>query len=295
MAFLKKVHTKLALYPRRLVRGLLDGTYASVAAGRSLEFADLRTYVRGDDVKDIDWKSSARTGELLVKRYVAQRRHTLAIVVPAGPELAAASSVTETKADIALMAAGVLGYVAGRRGDFVTVVSPGEVGPTIARPSYREVDLERMLMDIDRRCRLDAGDVSMEELMGFATTAVRRRSIVLLILDDWQVSPHGLEVLTKLSLRHETLAVCLHDVNPTRMGTAAKHLVDLDNRRLLADYVWLDDELRAQVSADRRARRQERLQTLTRLGIVHQEVRAADDVIPAMIRLLEGMRHVARR
>ena len=48
--------------------GLLDGQYTAMTSGRSLDFDDLRSYVPGDDVKDIDWKSSARAGEDLAKR-----------------------------------------------------------------------------------------------------------------------------------------------------------------------------------------------------------------------------------
>ena len=88
--------------------GLLDGQYTAMASGRSLDFDDLRSYVRGDDVKDIDWKSSARSGELLVKRYRAERRHTLAFVVPAGGPLAGAATLTQSKADVVLAAIGVL-------------------------------------------------------------------------------------------------------------------------------------------------------------------------------------------
>ena len=71
MALLTKVKTRMAVHAHRKVRGLLDGAYASVQLGRSMDFFDLREYVPGDEVKDIDWKSSARRGELLVKRFVA--------------------------------------------------------------------------------------------------------------------------------------------------------------------------------------------------------------------------------
>ena len=111
--------------------GLLDGQYTAMTSGRSLDFDDLRSYVRGDDVKDIDWKSSARSGELLVKRYRPERRHTLAFVVPAGGPLAGAATLTQSKADVVLAAIGVLAWVACRHGDYVTVVAPGPSGTTV--------------------------------------------------------------------------------------------------------------------------------------------------------------------
>ena len=79
-SFVPRLKARLALPAHRKVSGLLEGEFASMQTGRGMEFNDLREYVRGDDVKDLDWKASARTGEMLVKRYVAVRRHTVLLV-----------------------------------------------------------------------------------------------------------------------------------------------------------------------------------------------------------------------
>ena len=84
-----RVKARLALHSNRKVRGLLDGEYASAQTGRGMEFNDLREYVRGDDVKDLDWKASARSGQLLIERYVAVRKHTVLLVVSTGRSMAA--------------------------------------------------------------------------------------------------------------------------------------------------------------------------------------------------------------
>jgi uncharacterized protein (DUF58 family) len=72
-AHLTRIKTRLSIHAHRKVRGLLEGEYAALHVGRGIDFNDLREYVRGDDVKDIDWKASARGRQLLVKRYVAER------------------------------------------------------------------------------------------------------------------------------------------------------------------------------------------------------------------------------
>lgn len=46
----------MAIYAHEKVRGVLEGEYGSVFKGRSMDFDDLREYIPGDDVKDIDWK-----------------------------------------------------------------------------------------------------------------------------------------------------------------------------------------------------------------------------------------------
>ena len=54
---------------RRLVNDLFLGEYHAVFRGRGIEFDELRPYVPGDDVRSIDWKAMARTGEPLIRRY----------------------------------------------------------------------------------------------------------------------------------------------------------------------------------------------------------------------------------
>ena len=59
---LTRVKSKLFVHAHRRSRGLLEGEYASVFHGRSLDYDDLREYVPGDEVRDIDWKATARHG-----------------------------------------------------------------------------------------------------------------------------------------------------------------------------------------------------------------------------------------
>ena len=50
-----KVKAKMALHAHEKVRGILEGQYGSIFKGRSMDFDDLREYIVGDDIKDIDW------------------------------------------------------------------------------------------------------------------------------------------------------------------------------------------------------------------------------------------------
>ena len=83
-AHLTAVRRTVSIHAHRKALGLLDGEYAAVTTGRSMDFNDLREYVVGDDVKDIDWKATSRSLHPLVKRYVAVRKHTVLLVVSTG-------------------------------------------------------------------------------------------------------------------------------------------------------------------------------------------------------------------
>ena len=129
---LQRVKSTMAIFAHRKARGMLDGEYGSVFRGRSLDFDDLRAYIPGDEVRDIDWKATARHGSPLIKRYVAVRRQTVLLITDTGRNMAAVAQGGETKKDIAVMALGVLGYLAHRHGDVVGLVSGDSGGTTLS-------------------------------------------------------------------------------------------------------------------------------------------------------------------
>ena len=123
---LRKVKTTMSIHAHRRTLELLDGEYASIHHGRSHDFDDLREYQPGDEVKDIDWKATARSHVPLIKRYIASRQHNLLLVVDSGRNMAATAESGESKREIAILVAGVLGYLATRHGDRVALLMGDE-------------------------------------------------------------------------------------------------------------------------------------------------------------------------
>src|SRR5436309_8782995 len=77
---LAQVH-RLEIKTRRLVSEIFSGQYGSVFRGLGMEFAEVREYVPGDDVRTIDWNVTARTGHPYVKKFIAEREMTVLLMV----------------------------------------------------------------------------------------------------------------------------------------------------------------------------------------------------------------------
>src|SRR5688572_26395450 len=77
---LKQVR-RIELRTRGLVNSRFTGEYHSVFKGQGIEFAEVREYLPGDDVRTIDWSVTARLGHPYVKRYVEERELTVLLVV----------------------------------------------------------------------------------------------------------------------------------------------------------------------------------------------------------------------
>lgn len=296
MSHLIRIRTRAELVARRRVRTLLDGRHASTVHARSLDFSDLRGYVTGDDVADIDWKASARHGDLLVKRHVAERRAVVMLVVDTGRELAALSSWDsgrgDRKSDVAVTAAGLLGWIAMRAGDHVGLVHRGERGPVAARPSTREVQLERMLEAVVAACAPEAGPQRTLDLLDHAAVATRRRTLMMLVLGDVEVDGALERRLVRLGAQHEVVVLTIADVDPTEPLRSRAAVVDVALGRQVPAFLADDPRLAAELGAADAARRTRREDALRRLGMDHVHLARLEDAVPELLALMERRRRV---
>ena len=102
---LKKVR-QIEIRTGRLVSETFAGEYQSVFKGRGMEFAEVREYVPGDDIRSIDWNVTARSSKPFIKRYVEERELTLLIVCDISASQAFGSadrSKNEAAAELAAM------------------------------------------------------------------------------------------------------------------------------------------------------------------------------------------------
>lgn len=292
-AHLTAVRRTVSIHAHRKALGLLDGEYAAVTTGRSMDFNDLREYVVGDDVKDIDWKATSRSLHPLVKRYVAVRKHTVLLVVSTGRSMSAMNDLAVTKRELAILTAGVIGSLAVGHGDHVQLVH-GDAGEQHTLPAESgEVHLERLLTRIDEAIGANAARSDLPSVLRQAIRTVRRRTIAVVIADEPEVDEPTRALLARLAAQHEVLLVTISDLDPT--AVLDRTVVDVDTGRAVSSWARGDERVRAEVQAalaeaDARTRL-----ALDRLGIVGERVHDHPSAVAAIFRLLRRHRHARRR
>jgi len=290
-----RIKTRLSLPAHRKVRGLLDGEYAAVQTGRSMDFNDLREYIRGDDVKDLDWKASARSRTLLVKRYAAVRKHSVLLAVSTGRSMAASNDAEVKKRDLAVFCAGLVGWLACRNGDLVGMVH-GDAERQLTLPfASGELHLERALATAYDATTLEAGRSDVVAVLRAVARSVRRRTILLVVCDDDDGSPELAAALRRLVVQHEVLLVSVGDVDPTGVRRRDGASVDIDTGRALPAWLREDPALQAEYAAMVTAQDDRLRDVLESLGIVHERIHDEESAIRAVFRLLERHRHARRR
>lgn len=292
-SLLHRVKSNMAIFAHRKARGMLDGEYGSVFRGRSLDFDDLRTYIPGDEVRDIDWKASARHGSPLIRRYVAVRRQTVLLVTDTGRNMAAESRSGEPKKDIAVMALGVVGYLAHRHGDVVGLVS-GDSGATGTIPAKGgEAHLERLLRHVESAITPDARPSGIEHQLDHVARTVKGRNLLFVVADEVQATPELGLLLRRLRAQHEILWLTVRDADllaPDAAPGEGANFYSVTDASLLPRELAGTPGLAVAYARATEERDQGRDDMLRRAGITGGEVSGSNEVVSALFGLLERHR-----
>jgi uncharacterized protein (DUF58 family) len=124
---------RLELVSRKIFRGRLKGERRSLRKGQSVEFADFRSYVPGDDLRFIDWNTYARLDRLFLKMFFEEENLHFYALIDASPSMAFGSP---TKLRYAAQLAAALGFIGLVRSDRVQIETIGQ-SPFKQGPVFR--------------------------------------------------------------------------------------------------------------------------------------------------------------
>jgi uncharacterized protein (DUF58 family) len=212
----------------RLVNDTMVGAYLSRFKGRGLDFEELREYVPGDDVRDIDWNVSHRMGRPFVKRYREERELAILLAV----DLSASSrfgSLRRTKRELATELGATLALSAARSGDKVGLLLFTEAAELYLPPRKGRRHILRVLREMLAFEPRHHG-TNIAAALSFVNRVIRRRSIVFLMTDFLHSMNHqgpfvpsgdagrggakNRDVIQELGLtnaRHDLVCLHLHD------------------------------------------------------------------------------------
>ena len=203
---LKKVNL-IEIRTRSMVNTLFAGEYHSVFKGQGVEFAEVRGYQPGDDVRSIDWNVTARVGHPFVKVYDEERELTVLLVVDASAS-GAFGSGPQMKGEIAVEMSALLAFSAIKNNDRVgLLIFTDEVEVFIPPKKGRKHVLRviRELLYFQPRGRGTAIAGALQHL----DRVVHRRSVVFLISDFLDTAYE--QALQLIRRRHDLIAIRVVD------------------------------------------------------------------------------------
>ena len=203
---LRKIR-RIQIRTRAILESGIGGAYHAVFKGRGMEFAEVREYAPGDDVRTIDWNVTARMGAPYVKKFVEERDLTLLLVVDVSGSQQFGSQYL-LKRDYAAELAAVLAFSAVANHDRVGAVLFSDRIEGYVPPGRGRDHALRIVRDLLAREPLGRG-TDLAGALRFAQRVLRRRGIVA-ILSDFQAEGYE-KPLGALRRRHDVVALHLRD------------------------------------------------------------------------------------
>jgi uncharacterized protein (DUF58 family) len=223
---------RIELAARRLVSDLFAGRYHSTFKGRGLEFAEVREYEPGDDVRDIDWNVTARRGHPYVKRYVEERELTVLFLVDASLSQDFGTR-GRVKARLAAELAAVLALSAARNNDKAGLMLFTDRVEKHLLPRKSRGHLLRLVREV-LAFRPQRPGTSLSAALRELNRVQRKRAVVFLISD---FIDEGYEKELRIAARrHDLVAVGVRD--PWESGFAPGVRLLLEDAETGAPGAW---------------------------------------------------------
>ena len=204
---------RIEIRTRRLVEESLAGAYHSSFKGRGMEFAEVREYTPGDDVRTIDWNVSARMGHPFVKKFTEERELTVVLLVDAS---ASGRFGTEpsTKLQMAAEISALLTFSALRNNDRVgLLLFTDEVELFLPPRKGREHGL-RVLREV-LAFEAQGKGTRINQALEFMQRVVTKRAVVFLVSDFFD---DGYERTLRVAARkHDMVAISVEDPRESQL------------------------------------------------------------------------------
>ncbi len=165
----------------RFASDTMVGAYLSRFKGRGMDFEELREYIPGDDVRDIDWNVTHRLGRVFVKRFREEREVSavLAVDVSASSQF---GSADRTKREFAAEIAATLAFSAAKNGDKVALLLFTDEVELFVPPRKGRRHILRIVRELLMHQPKKRG-TDISNALGFLNHVLHRRSIVFLLTD----------------------------------------------------------------------------------------------------------------
>lgn len=279
----------IRLSPRQPARSVLNGRHASRLRGRGLDFEELRGYLPGDDVRSIDWKVTARTGEAHVRVFTEERDRPALIVVDQRMSMFF-GTVHAMKSVIAAEVAALAAFSVLAQGDRVGGIVFGDDIIAEFRPERSRGTLTRFLAalaEANRRLHAEvapAPPLPLNDVLTSVGRIARRNHLVLILSDFDGIDARTESLLGGLARRNDVLLGLVTD--PSAEGLKPGMRLAVSDGALQAEIDTGDGTVRKALAEATTGRLAEILGWQARLGVPVLPLSAGEETVPQLRRLM---------
>ncbi len=199
---------KIKIVTKRMMHSTLSGDYLSAFKGTGLEFHQIRTYQLGDDVRSIDWKSSAKMNNIMVKEFIEDRERTIVIAIDTSASLAYGSG-SRLKQDTVHDVAAALACIAHENKDNVGLLLFNDIVHTTIPAKKGHAHVSTILKSIYSTPTIGSTNFAS---LGEHLLKHPQKNMVLVIISDWLLDgDENLSTFKTLAKLYDVIAVRISD------------------------------------------------------------------------------------
>ncbi len=273
---------RIEIRTRQLVDSLYAGSYKSIFKGHGMEFAGIRQYYRGDDFRSIDWKVSARTGDLHIREHTEERELQIIIALDLSGSMAFGSGSKE-KRESAVEFAAVMSLVAERNNDRSGICLFTDRVEKFVPPAKGKSHVLRLIRDLsffipkNKKTNLSAP-------LDFLNSTLNRRSVIFLVSDG--INNGSLERQLKVTAaKHDLILVTVRD--PREQNIPDVGMIEVEDPET-EDEIILDTSNRKiieSILAEQRKRDEQLKKNCKNMGIDLIQLIAGESVAQPVVKL----------
>jgi uncharacterized protein (DUF58 family) len=207
----------MELRARLVVEGFIAGLHKSPFHGFSVEFAEHRQYMPGDELRRIDWKVYARTGRHYVKQYEEETNLKAYIVLDSSNSMRYASPGNVSKFEYASSIAAALSYLMIRQQDAVGLALFGSALGTFLPPHATRTYLRQLLIALQQA--VPSGETAAASSLHQIADRIKRRGLVI-ILSDLFDDPSAVLTAIKHFRHKKNEVIVMHVLDPLERSFA---------------------------------------------------------------------------
>ncbi|HEX6701400.1 MAG TPA: DUF58 domain-containing protein [Gaiellaceae bacterium] len=270
----------------RRLDGLLQWNHRTAHRGVGTDFLDLREYEPGDDVRHIDWNVTARMDTPFVRQYHEDRELTEWLLLDRSPSMGF-GPIERPKELVVRELATALARLLTRDGNRLgAILFDNEIEETLPPRTGRNQVLA-LARSLSRAPRTNGAVTDLTGLLEHAHRTIRRRSLLVLV-SDFITVPGWERPLLRLNERHEVVAIRVLDPREYELPDAGVIVVEdaETGEQLVLDSSDSDFRRRLREAGEHR---EAELRALTlRAGVDICEVSTVDDLVRALVRIVES-------
>ncbi|MDR0951248.1 MAG: DUF58 domain-containing protein [Candidatus Ancillula sp.] len=221
--------------------GIIDGVHPSIFKGAGHDFEDFRSYEPGDNPRDIDWKSSAKNGKPVIKRYRADANTNMCMLIDSGNVLLTRSASGERKIDVLEFICETFGYLGSHRLDAIGMIAGDSEQILNERPRLGYGEVRTVIEKINKLANPTSPKPAFKRVLTYASTFFKKRTFLVLIFDEtnfYDDKESKFALVRRLKERHDLFAVGLRSVNPfdTKLPNIKGKTIDINNQNFIPAY-----------------------------------------------------------